>query len=91
MDLGPERGRLDLLKQLIMALRVIHESLPLLIFDTTIRDIVSNSIIEQDAVLRYDSNIGSKVIDRHVGDILTVNVNFTSIHFIESIQQPHDG
>jgi hypothetical protein len=74
-----------------MALWVIHESLPLLIFDTTIRNIVSNSIIEQDAVLRYDSDIGSKVVDRHVGDVLTVNVNFTSIYFIESVQQPHDG
>jgi len=74
-----------------MALWVIDESLPLLIFHTTIGNIVSNSIIEQDAVLRYDSNIGTKVVDRHVGDVLTVNVNFASIYFIKSIQQPHDG
>jgi len=74
-----------------MALWVIHESLPLLIFDATISNIVSNSIIEQDAVLRYDSNIGSKVVNLHVGDVLTVNVNFTLIYFIKSIQQPHDG
>ena len=74
-----------------MALWVIHESLPLLIFDSTIGNIVSNCIIEQDAVLRYDSNIGSKVVNRHVCDVLTVNVNFTSIYFIESVQQPHDG
>lgn len=91
MDLGFLGSWNNFCLKFLDSVVVINHGLELFIFDTTVSNVVQNSVVEEDAILWHNGNVLSQLFSPHFRNILSVNEDFTLVNFIESVEKTHDG
>lgn len=91
MELGSLRCWNALFLYQLSLCGIIHKFLEIWISDSSVSNIVEDSVVEKNTVLRNDSNIRSQIIDFQLGDVLTIDQDLSILDFVESVEQSHDG
>lgn len=70
---------------------IIDEGLEFLVLDASVGDVVHDGVIEKNAVLGNNGDVGTKIVNFHLGDVLAIDEDLTLGDVVEAIEESHDG